>query len=137
MGIAGFMNNIGPALANPLIMDQFTADPTARVFEGKIYVYPRDIKAAGSFKVSRTGFVMPDYHVFVRQSDGLERSRHDHFANGCGLGGPQCPMPCVAPDCVYKDSKYYFYFQRRKARRNGRAATRKKRPEFQWWCGCG
>ena len=25
---------------NPLIMDQFTADPTARVFEGKIYLYP-------------------------------------------------------------------------------------------------
>ena len=24
---------------NPLITDQFTADPTARVFEGKVYVY--------------------------------------------------------------------------------------------------
>ena len=23
---------------NPLIMDQFTADPTARVFEGKVYL---------------------------------------------------------------------------------------------------
>jgi hypothetical protein len=31
---------------NPLIMDQFTADPTARVFEGRIYVYPsHDIPA--------------------------------------------------------------------------------------------
>ena len=25
---------------NPVIRDQFTADPTARVFEGKVYVYP-------------------------------------------------------------------------------------------------
>ena len=25
---------------NPIIRDQFTADPTARVFEGKMYVYP-------------------------------------------------------------------------------------------------
>ena len=25
---------------NPIIMDQFTAAPTARVFEGKIYLYP-------------------------------------------------------------------------------------------------
>jgi len=26
--------------ANPIITDQFTADPTARVFEGQIYLYP-------------------------------------------------------------------------------------------------
>ena len=25
---------------NPIIRDQFTADPTARVFNGKIYLYP-------------------------------------------------------------------------------------------------
>lgn len=25
---------------NPFITDQFTADPTARVFEGRVYVYP-------------------------------------------------------------------------------------------------
>ncbi len=32
---------------NPLITDQFTADPTARVFDGRLYVYPsHDIIAA-------------------------------------------------------------------------------------------
>ena len=31
---------------NPIIKDQFTADPTARVFEGKVYLYPsHDIPA--------------------------------------------------------------------------------------------
>ncbi len=25
---------------NPIIRDQFTADPTARVFNGKVYLYP-------------------------------------------------------------------------------------------------
>ena len=25
---------------NPIITNQFTADPSARVFEGKVYVYP-------------------------------------------------------------------------------------------------
>ena len=25
---------------NPVIRDQFTADPTARVFNGKVYIYP-------------------------------------------------------------------------------------------------
>ncbi len=32
---------------NPLLRDQVTADPTARVFEGKVYVYPsHDILAS-------------------------------------------------------------------------------------------
>jgi len=45
MGNLLFTNNT-PA-TNPLIMDQFTADPTARAFEGKIYVYPsHDIPAS-------------------------------------------------------------------------------------------
>ena len=45
---------------NPLIMDQFTADPTARVFEGKIYVYPsHDIKAPPEYKGRPNWFVMP------------------------------------------------------------------------------
>jgi hypothetical protein len=31
----------GAAFAqNPIIRDQFTADPSARVFNGKIYVFP-------------------------------------------------------------------------------------------------
>jgi hypothetical protein len=31
---------------NPFIQDQFTADPTARVFNGRVYVYPsHDIPA--------------------------------------------------------------------------------------------
>jgi hypothetical protein len=43
---AGLLQTTAAFATNPLIMDQFTADPTARVFEGKIYVYPsHDIKA--------------------------------------------------------------------------------------------
>lgn len=26
---------------NPVIRNQFSADPTARVFNGKVYIYPR------------------------------------------------------------------------------------------------
>src|SRR5678816_3403461 len=54
---------------NPLIMDQFTADPTARVFEGKIYVYPsHDIKAPPEYKGRPNWFVMEDYHVFSSEN---------------------------------------------------------------------
>ena len=28
------------AAQNPVIRDQFTADPTARVFNGRVYLYP-------------------------------------------------------------------------------------------------
>jgi hypothetical protein len=98
-----------PALAtNPLIMDQFTADPTARVFEGRMYVYPsHDILATEG----RPGwFCMEDYHVF--SSENLTDWK-DH-----GVIVSQTDVPWAnpaayslwAPDCVARDGQYYFYF---------------------------
>src|SRR5574344_1891642 len=53
---------------NPIISDQFTADPTARVFNGRIYLYPsHDIKAPKGQR--QDWFCMADYHVF--SSDNL------------------------------------------------------------------
>ena len=50
---------------NPIITDQFTADPTARVFEGKIYMYPsHDIPSVITHTDGSAWFSMPDYHVF-------------------------------------------------------------------------
>ena len=96
---------------NPLIMDQFTADPTARVFEGKLYVYPsHDIKAPPDYKGRPNWFVMEDYHVF--SSSNLADWK-DH-----GVIVKQTEVPWAdptayamwAPDAVFKDGKYYFYF---------------------------
>ena len=94
---------------NPLIMDQFTADPSARVFDGKVYVYPsHDIrKDSGRFA---TWFCMEDYHVF--SSENLTQWK-DH-----GVILSQYDVPWVdttsysmwAPDCIEKNGKYYFYF---------------------------
>ena len=95
---------------NPIIMDQFTADPTARVFEGKIYVYPsHDILAVE--RKGRVGwFCMADYHVF--SSENLTDWK-DH-----GVIVSQNKVDWVdstsysmwAPDCMYRNGKYYFYF---------------------------
>ena len=50
---------------NPVISGQFTADPTARVFEGKIYMYPsHDIPSVVTHSDGSPWFSMPDYHVF-------------------------------------------------------------------------
>lgn len=101
-----------PSLAqaqNPIIHDQFTADPTARVFEGKMYLYPsHDI--VSPVEPERKWFSMADYHVF--SSENLV-DWTDH-----GVIVDQNNVPWVkpdsysmwAPDCVYKDGTYYFYF---------------------------
>src|SRR3569833_851011 len=67
--VAGLLSAAPAFATSPLIMDQFTADPTARVFEGKIYVYPsHDIKAPPEYKGRPNWFVMEDYHVFSSEN---------------------------------------------------------------------
>ena len=94
---------------NPIIRDQFTADPTARVFNGKVYLYPsHDIFPPEGQR--QDWFCMEDYHVF--SSENLT-DWTDH-----GVIVTQNKVPWVrpnsysmwAPDCVYRNGKYYFYF---------------------------
>ena len=74
---------------NPIIRDQFTADPTARVFEGKVYVYPsHDIPSP--IERLKEWFCMEDYHVF--SSENLT-DWHDH-----GVIVSQDNVPWVAPE---------------------------------------
>lgn len=94
---------------NPIIHDQFTADPTARVFNGRMYLYPsHDIESP--VESLKDWFCMADYHVF--SSENLV-DWTDH-----GVILTQNKIPWVkpdsyamwAPDCVEKDGRYYFYF---------------------------
>lgn len=97
------------AAQNPIVSGQFTADPTARVFNGKVYLYPsHDIPSP--VERLKSWFCMPDYHVF---SSANLTDWQDH-----GVIVSQDRVPWVqggsytmwAPDCVCKDGKYYFYF---------------------------
>ncbi len=97
------------AAQNPVIRNQFTADPTARVFNNKVYLYPsHDIKPPVGQR--QDWFCMEDYHVF--SSENLTNWT-DH-----GVIVTQNKVPWVrpnsysmwAPDCVEKNGKYYFYF---------------------------
>jgi hypothetical protein len=94
---------------NPIIRDQYTADPTARVFNNKVYLYPsHDIKPPVGQR--QDWFCMEDYHVF--SSENLT-DWTDH-----GMIVTQNKVPWVrpnsysmwAPDCVERNGKYYFYF---------------------------
>jgi arabinoxylan arabinofuranohydrolase len=109
--VVGLLHATAAFATNPLIMDQFTADPTARVFEGKIYVYPsHDIKAPPEYKGRPNWFVMEDYHVF--SSENLTDWK-DHGVivtqQGVEWADPNA-YSMWAPECVFKDGKYYFYF---------------------------
>jgi hypothetical protein len=109
VGIAGLLRIANAT--NPLVMDQFTADPTARVFDGKIYVYPsHDIKAPPEYHGRPNWFVMEDYHVF---SSGNLTDWKDHGVllrqTDVEWADPT-KFAMWAPDCVFKDGKYYFYF---------------------------
>ena len=53
---------------NPIIRDQFTADPTAKVFNGKVYLFPsHDIPAPDDY-ARKDWFCMADYHVFSSEN---------------------------------------------------------------------
>ena len=103
------LNCSGLMAQNPIIRDQFTADPTARVFNGKVYLYPsHDILPPEGQR--QDWFCMEDYHVF--SSENLT-DWTDH-----GVIVTQNKVPWVrpnsysmwAPDCVERGGKYYFYF---------------------------
>jgi hypothetical protein len=95
---------------NPIITNQFTADPTARVFGDRVYLYPSHDILAKPGKGRVGWFCMEDYHVF---SSANLTDWTDH-----GVIVTQNKVPWVkpdsysmwAPDCVFRNGKYYFYF---------------------------
>ena len=104
---------------NPIIRDQFSADPSARVFGAKVYVYPSHDILAKEGQGRPGWFCMADYHVF--SSSNLENWT-DH-----GVIVSQDKVDWVdptgysmwAPDCIERDGKYYFYFPTRPQKANG------------------
>ncbi|MBQ0061408.1 MAG: family 43 glycosylhydrolase [Bacteroidales bacterium] len=95
---------------NPIIRDQFTADPTARVFNGKIYLYPsHDIPAPDDY-ARKDWFCMADYHVFSSENL-VDWTDHGIIVDQKDVpwGDPKA-YSMWAPDCIEKDGKYYFFF---------------------------
>lgn len=96
---------------NPIIRDQFTADPTARVFGNKVYLFPsHDIPTPAGKGLRKDWFCMADYHVF--SSENLT----DWKDNGMIISQTTVPWAnpkaysMWAPDCIERNGKYYFYF---------------------------
>jgi beta-xylosidase len=86
---------------NPFVEYMYTADPTARVFNGRLYVYPSHDRDTA------TWFNMDDWHV-LSTSNMKDWTDHGVCLSLSNLKWAK--KYAWAPDCVYKNGNYYFYY---------------------------
>ncbi|MGQ8366662.1 glycoside hydrolase family 43 protein [Glaciecola sp. 1036] len=102
------------AISQPLVDNIYTADPSAHVFDGKIYIYPsHDIEGGVPFNDNGDHFCMEDYHVI-----SLDSPESPAVDNGVALHVKDVPWAerqMWAPDAARKGDKYYLYFPAKKA----------------------
>lgn len=95
--------------SEPLVTDIYTADPSAHVFNGKIYVYPsHDIESNTPEDDEGGHFDMKDYHILSMDSIGGKVTDH-----GVALDIKDVPWAgrqMWAPDAAFKNGTYYLYF---------------------------
>jgi beta-xylosidase len=96
-------------ISEPLVTHIYTADPSAHVFNGKIYIYPsHDIESNTPQDDEGGHFDMKDYHVLSMDSIGGKVTDH-----GVALDIKDVPWAgrqMWAPDAAFKNGKYYLYF---------------------------
>jgi hypothetical protein len=97
------------AVSPPLVSHIFTADPSAHVFKGKIYIYPsHDVDAGEAFDDLGSHFAMQDYHVI-----SMDNPYGEAKDNGVALhvnDVPWAERQMWAPDANEKDGFYYLFF---------------------------
>ncbi|WP_289063447.1 glycoside hydrolase family 43 protein [uncultured Zobellia sp.] len=100
------------AISQPLVKHIYTADPSAHVFNGKIYIYPsHDIESGIPFDDLGSHFAMEDYHVL--SMNGIAGETVDHGVALHVDDVPWAEKQMWAPDAAHKDGKYYLYFPAR------------------------
>lgn len=96
-------------ISEPLVTHIYTADPSAHVFKGRIYIYPsHDIEAGTPENDMGDHFDMRDYHVLSMKKIGGKVKDH-----GVALDIKDIPWAgrqLWAPDAAYNNNKYYLYF---------------------------
>ena len=96
-------------LNKPLITEIYTDDPSAHVFNNRIYIYPsHDIEAGIPQNDNGDHFAMRDYHIL--SMDSINGKVTDH---GVALDIKDIPWAgrqLWAPDAAFKNGTYYLYF---------------------------
>ena len=100
------------AISQPLVEHIYTADPSAHVFNGKIYIYPsHDIKTDEPINDRGDQYAMRDYHVLSLNEVGGEVTDHGCVLDVTDVAWAEKQM--WAPDAAEKNGQYYLYFPAR------------------------
>lgn len=96
-------------LAQPLTKQIYTADPSARVWNGRIYVYPsHDIDAGIPDDDLGNQYAMRDYRVLSMDRIGGTVTVHPVALDVKDV--PWAGKQMWAPDAAFKDGTYFLYF---------------------------
>ncbi|MCX6194944.1 MAG: glycoside hydrolase family 43 protein [Cytophagales bacterium] len=95
--------------SKPLVSHMFTADPSAHLFQGQIYIYPsHDIDAGVKEDDLGSHFAMRDYHVLSQKTPASPMVDH-----GVALKLEDVAWASKmlwAPDAAESNGTYYLYF---------------------------
>jgi Glycosyl hydrolases family 43 len=92
----------------PLVSHIYTADPSAHVFNGRIYIYPSHDVVTDKSNTNGDHFDMRDYRVLSMDSIGGKVEDHGVALNLSDV--PWAERQLWAPDAAYRNGKYYLYF---------------------------
>lgn len=96
-------------LAQPLVSEIYTADPSAHVFDGKLYIYPsHDIDAGIPDDDLGSQYAMRDYRVLQMDSIGGKVTVGPVALDIADV--PWAGKQMWAPDAAFKDGTYFLYF---------------------------
>jgi len=96
-------------LSQPLVSHIYTADPSAHLFNGRIYIYPSHDTATGTKEDNLGGhFDMRDYHVLSMA--GADSAVTDHGVALDIKNIPWAGRQLWAPDAAFANNTYYLYF---------------------------
>lgn len=106
---AGRVESEPARLREPLVRHIFTADPSAHVFDGQIYIYPsHDIETGAPATDEGDHFDMMDYHILSFRD--FDSPVIDHGVALHVRDVPWARKQMWAPDAAYKDGTYYLFF---------------------------
>ena len=105
-----FANSQESFLNKPLVNEIFTADPSAHVFNGKIYVYPSHdiIEENPLYDDCGSQYAMRDYRVLSMDYVGGPVTIHEIALDLDDV--PWAKRQFWAPDAAEKNGKFYLYF---------------------------
>ncbi|HOU13600.1 MAG TPA: glycoside hydrolase family 43 protein [Anaerolineae bacterium] len=96
-------------MRKPLVTHIYTADPSARVFEGRLYIYTsHDLDHNNLADDTGDQYDMEDYHVFSMENMHMLPVDHGQILHVKDV--PWAKKQMWAPDAAFKNGTYYLFF---------------------------